>query len=213
MNQSQNNRLAMFESTNSFLAQNQSVWYSIPIVRTFKTELAGNIDSIKVYAGKQEASQVFISKSLSDQKMLIAEKMAIIDDSVEVYAEDTGNAELLVQTTNSKSDYYKLPNEEFEIKVTNVIEVVENVLPSLANYGITTVELGIVKEEFNDFQEKRGKPRSYRISSRVATQELKELFDASLSLLSKLDKILKRYKLTNPAFHNGYLAARKTINN
>ncbi|MEL6561885.1 MAG: hypothetical protein AAFQ94_27105 [Bacteroidota bacterium] len=212
MNKEQISRLEMLEATSSEMEKNRTVWDFIPIVGKYKNELDGNILSIKGQAEQQQAAQVFISKSLTDQKRSIAEKMAIIDDSVEVFAEDKGDTELMVKTTNTKSDYYKLSHEEFEVKVTNVIGVVESVLPELADYGITVTEVELVKEEFNDFQEKRGKPRAYRISSRVATQQLKDLFEESAVLLGKMDKILNRFKLTNPPFYNGYVAARKVIN-
>ena len=212
MNQSQNNRLEMQESTDLYLGKNLDKWDAIPVVHTYRNRLSELTASIKNNAGKQEASKVFISKSLVGRKKSIAEQMAIIDDSVEVFAEDKGDDELLVKTKNTTTDYFRLPHEEFEVKVTYVIGIVEAHLPELGEYGITESELEDVKTEFNDFQEKRGKPRSYRISSRIATQQLKDLFDTSASLLNKLDKILNRFKLTNPPFYNGYVAARKVIN-
>ena len=123
-------------------------------------------------------------------KRLIAEKLDILDDTAEAYADDTGNAELLSAVSNSMSDYYKLPNEAFETEVKNVIGIMEASIEAMANYGLTKAMIEDVKLQFNEFEEKSGKPATYRIASRIATQDLEGLFKEAVTVTEKLDFII-----------------------
>ena len=76
---------------------------------------------------------------------------------------------------------------------------------------MTVEQVEDVKLQFNEFQSQRGKPRAYKIASRVATQNLEDLFEEADGYLKKLDKVMKRFKRSNATFFNGYLAARVTI--
>lgn len=211
MNQRQINRLEMFKATDDYLNSQSSVWTPIPIIGTYKTKLTEIIDTIKSTAQDQDAAQVFISSSLQDMKRQIAIKMDILDDTLEAYADDTENAELLSLASNASSDYLRLPNEEFETKTKNMIDLVEEHAESMADYGMTVVQIDDVKLSFGIFQDKRGKPRSYRIASQVATRDLEELVAEGMTTVGRLDKVLKRFKRSNTTFYNGYLAARIII--
>lgn len=211
MKQSQINRLEMMQATNMYLNSNTVIWSVIPIVTTYKNELTQVIQSIRSNAKDQEASQVFIGSSVRQLKIYIAEKMDILDDVLEAYADDTANAELLVQASNSMSDYLRLPNEEFEVKTKHVIQLLETHVDGMADYGLTQNQIDDVKLTFGSFQDKRNKPRSYQIASRVATQSISDLLTEGVSVLEKLDRVMKRFKRSNATFYLGYLAARTVI--
>jgi hypothetical protein len=213
MNQDQNNKLAMFKTTNGYLDNNASVWSAIPIVNTYKTNLLHSIEGIKEAALRQDASQVFIGASQRELKLQIAQKMDILDDTLEAYAADTENAELLSQAANSATDYNRLPNEEFQIKVTNVIDLLESNVDAMADYGMSTAQIIEVKATFVLFQDKTGTPRSYQIQSRIATGDLESHFEEATKVLSKLDNVMSRFKRSAPSFYSGYIAARKIIKN
>lgn len=87
----------------------------------------------------------------------------------------------------------------------------EATLPEMEDYGATQEQIDDVKLDIDLFLEQRGKPRAYRVASRVATQNLEELFQTATPLLNKLDNVLKRFKRSNVSFYNGYIAARQVI--
>lgn len=213
MEQQQINRLEMLEDTNTFLDAHATVYSAVPIITKYKNDLVKLITGIKTAAKKQDASQVFIGKSKKELKRIISEKMDILDDMAEAYAEDLNHAELISKVSNSMSDYNKLANVDFEIKVKNVLEVIENEdLTEMANYGLTQELIDDVKLQFDEFEEKSGKPRAYRIASRVATQDLDGLFKEVTVVTQRLDKVMKRFKRSNTSFYNGYEAARIVMN-
>ncbi len=211
MNQKQINKLEMFQSTNEFLDDNTAVWSAIPVVSGYKNQLAQAIIDIRESAQSQEAAQVYIGGSLRHLKKQVADKMDILDDILEAYAEDIEDEELRVQAANSSTDYFRLPNEDFETKTKNVIALLETHTDGMADYGMTTGQIDDAKLTFSQYQDRRGKPRSYQIASKVATQSLDELFKAAGNYINRLDKVMKRFKRSNTRFYHGYQAARQVI--
>lgn len=211
MNKRQIKKLEMMRSTNAYMDSTSATWNSIPVASNYKTGLAQIIDQIRSSAEDQEAAQVFIGSSLHEIKQRIAEKLDILDDVLEAFAEDTENAELLVQSSNSKSDYLRLANEEFETKASHIIDLLESHVENMADYGLTQDQIEDVKLDFGTYQDKRGKPRSYKIASRSATQNIESLMDEGAQYLDKLDRVMKRFKRSNASFYTGYLSARTIV--
>ena len=203
----------MLGATSAYLNEKTAVYSAIPIIVNYKNDLVNLIIAIKAAAKKQDEAQVFVGQSKNELKRLISEKMDILDDTAEAYAEDTGNAELLATVGNTMSNYYQLPNETFVTKVKNVIEIMETHVEAMADYGMRQEMIDDVKLQFDLFEEVRGKPRAYRVASRIATQDLEGLFKEAITITKKLDNVMKRFKRSNASFYNGYLAARTVVDN
>ena len=203
----------MLEATNAYLDKEAIVYSAIPVIVNYKNDLVNLITGIKTAAKEQDEAQVFIGQSKNQLKRLISEKMDILDDTAEAYAEDTGNADLLAMVSNTMSNYYQLPNEAFETKVKSVIGLMEPHVKAMADYGMTQAMIDDVKLQFNLFGKVTGKPRAYQVASRIATQDLEGLFKNAVTTTKKLDNVMKRFKRSNISFYNGYLAARTVLDN
>ena len=151
MEQRQINRLEMYQTTLDYLDAHNAVWNAVPIIGKYKNALSEINTSIKTAASEQADAQVFIGKSLSALKRTIATKMDILDDMLEAYAVDTDNAELTDRASNSTTDYVRLPNEDFEIKVKQVIGLLETNLEAMADYGMSEEQLKDVKADYDQF--------------------------------------------------------------
>ncbi|MDN5204591.1 hypothetical protein QQ008_24580 [Fulvivirgaceae bacterium BMA10] len=213
MKQSQINRLEMFQVTNDYLDTHNSVWNTIPVLGKYKNQFASIIEALKEAAGQQADARVFIGKSLQSLKKTIAEKMDILDDTLEAYAEDTEDAELLSKAQNSVTDYFKLPNEDFETKTKQMIGLLEEKATDMADYGMNVEQVEDAKIDLDRFLATRGKPRVYRVASSMATKEIDALLKEGGIVLERIDRVLKRFKRANSSFYNGYLASRKVIDN
>ncbi len=213
MTRDQINRLEMCMATLNHLDANASIWSTIPAIVRYKNKLTQIIQQIKSKADDQEAAKLYISKSVRELKRDVALKMDVQDDILEAYASDTNNAELLAKTTNSYSDYFTLANENFEIKVKNVISVLEDNVENAIEYGCSKGQIEDVKHSFNEWLESRGKTREYQIASSIATQGLDELFKELTPLLKNLDNVNKRFRRSHPAYYKGYIGSRQIINN
>ncbi|MGB3467314.1 MAG: hypothetical protein WBA74_18670 [Cyclobacteriaceae bacterium] len=212
MRQTQINKLEMMKTTNTYLDKMLVAWSGIPVMDRYKAELANLILQISEKALDQLSSRIFIGETQLALKKEIGMKLSLLDNVLETFAVEIGDVELMVISVNTKTDYTRLTNEEFETKCRNMIGMLEKYTDDLGEYGFSTDELADVKTLFDRFLERRGKPRAYRVTSRIATQELKDLFAEATKLLTKMDKILSRFEVSDPSFYNGYLAARLVVN-
>ena len=74
--------------------------------------------------------------------------MDTLDDMPEAYAMDTDNAELTERANNTKSDYPRMSNEDFELKVKQFIGLLEMHLQAVDDYGMSQEQLKDVKADY-----------------------------------------------------------------
>ncbi len=208
MNPRQVKILEMMRTTNAYLDANTSVWTAIPIASTYKIALATLLDQIRTSIDNNEASQMFVSPSVLEIKHQVAERMDILDDALEAYAEDTGDTELCIKARNSKDDYLSLPHEDFEIKTCQIIDLLEKHVKKMGDYGLTQDQIDDAKLLFGTYQDERGKPRFYEIKSRSNARNLRDFLAKGAEAVEKLDTVMKRFRRSNTFFYMGYLSAR-----
>lgn len=207
MTENQTQRLRMYASTIEFLNQHTALWSATPIVSVYKQMVSLIIEGINDTVNLLDASKSYSAENIDELKTLIAEKMDVLDDMLEAYAEDIGNDQLLEEASNSKSDYFKLANNPFQEKVKKLIGLLENHAPNMKDYGLSQSMIDEVKHHFANFQEITNQPQLYRVSN--TTQDLEDLFTESVLTLTRLDKVIGRYEEEEPAFFDGYQKARE----
>jgi hypothetical protein len=214
MTQAQINRGQMIDAVITFMNKNTAKWSTIAIIGMLMSKLNELFEAITEHKEAQNSAKVFIHKNKNEQKRIVADKADILNDTLAAYADIEENAELEYKADKSSSDLYKLRNEDFKTVITETITLLEGNLNNMADYGMTEPQITDLKTSFDNFLVMNGQPRQYRISSKVATESLKELFSKSSKLLdTKLDKLMKRYKNSDPNFYKGYLAARVIVDN
>ena len=214
MTKNQKNRAEMLDAVKAYLDTNTSVWSLVPIIAYLVTLLNDLIEAITSHKKAQNSSRVFIHKNKKEQKRFVADKADILNDALYAYASIEEDAVLESKTDKSYSDLYKLRNDNFITVINETITLLDEKVADLADYGINKNQIKDLKNSFDNFLDLNGQPRQFRISSVVATATLEELFQQSNDLLTKkLDKVMKRFKNTNPTFYKGYLAARVIVDN
>lgn len=209
MTQKQINRLEMFKAVQTYMDNNTATWSTIPIVVALKNEFDTTVSALAQSAAQQEGARIFLGVDKTTQKQLVSKKADILNDALETYAILNENKELLKKAAKTYSDLYKLRNNEFDIAINETIALLVQHLANLADYGVTEGQITDLQNSMDIYLELSGKPRQYRIKEKNATQSLAELFAASGDLLNKkLDKMITRFKSTDPNFYNGYQAAR-----
>lgn len=208
------NRAEMMDAVITYMDENIGVWSPVPIIGAFLGELKEVLGEISEHKEAQQAAKVFIQNNKKEQKKYVARKADILNDSLFAYAGVVENVVLENKSDKSYTDFYKLANANFITEIKETIELLEDHLADLKDYGVSKGQINDLKESFDNFLDLNGQPRQFRISSKVATESLDELFKKSTIVLEKkLDKVLTRYKNTNPTFYKGYQAARVVVDN
>ena len=217
METTENNILAniqMLEHTNAYLDDHISIWTAIPIVSSYKNRMHELTLSIKAVSSKDDISaESYSGQDVLQLKQQIADKMDILDDTLEAYAEDIGNDELKKLAANYYSDYYALTFDNFQNKVIEMIDLLEEHVGDMADYGLVQDQINDVKLNLDEYQIALDKPITYNLNSSLTSQSIENLLSEAQQYARKLDSVMKRFKRSNFTFYNGYLSARTMSEN
>ncbi|SFE65559.1 hypothetical protein [Thermophagus xiamenensis] len=213
MNTEQTNRLNMLESVNNYLDENAGKWQGISRLVAAKTELSQKIAAINAAAEAQANAQATYGKTKMALKKAIAAKADILNDVIEAYALTEGDDELARQMSDSQWELYRLPYNDFYIKVRSIIDKASELQEVLvSDFGLTTELITDVQNDLNQLLEIDGLPRAYQIKSSVATNEIEQLLSQASDLLyNQIDKLMSIFKHSDPNFYHGYQKARMIV--
>jgi hypothetical protein len=83
---------------------------------------------------------------------------------------------------------------------------------ALADYGVTQAKLDALEQARDDFQAAKSNPRSKISENAGYTATLPQMIrDVKSILRTRLDKLMTRFRLSNPMFFAGYQSARVII--
>ena len=215
MDKRQTNKKEMFDSVNFFLDSNPAKWSSIPKLVSIKKQFSDLIGQIELIADQQSKAKMYLSKDKEQLKRTVADKADILNDSLEAMSLMENNIELSQRMSDTFTDLFRMSNLDFIAKVKEIIKAAdENTTELTTNYGVSQEQIDGLKTDADRFAEMNGLPRAYQVSSRQATTELKSLFDQGTDLLvNGLDKLMAIFRRSDPAFYNGYQAAREIVDN
>ena len=214
MNDKQSAELNMFQAVKDVLAENKSKYVSIPILNSAVTELDGNIGAIR--EASKERSDLIVPAATSE-KQLVESRM--INQALKVarvanvYAFDTGNPQLLMQTNATKSTFYHLHGNQKLTLAKSILDAVNPLLESLIAYGLHRLELDSLDISIAEYVTVIAKPRGTINERKGQTSNLTQLFAHTKSLLNdRLDKMMSLFKDADPDFYTAYFNARNIIN-
>ncbi|RED96142.1 hypothetical protein [Marinoscillum furvescens] len=212
MTRNQINRKEMQETVAAYLNEHAPIWNATPMIVTFKTELDNVNAAIDAVSASQMQAQVFLGKTKSQLKKVVAQKADMLNDVIEAYAGVEGDAKLEQRMGASATELFRVSNEDFSKTISEIITAANDRMEELVPYGCSEAMVTDLMNELDDYLELHGQPRMYRIRSSQATESLEALFDQAHELLDKrLDKVMKVFATRNATFYKGYLAARMIV--
>jgi len=192
----------------SYLDTHKEIWMAVPIVNTYRNHLAEAINSVKEELSDTSEKLDFGSGTLQQLRITIAEKMDVLDDILEAYAEDIADKKLLDEAKNSKSDYLRLTNDGFERKVNEVFHLLKSHQQALADYGMTKEHMDDVEKDFTDYQDKRANPVSATKSIDQNSTQIRLLLEEGDQAFDRLSKVMVSFRSSNQAFYRGFQAIK-----
>ena len=208
-NQTLENELDMLEQTNAYLDDHIAVWISVPVINQYKNK--AHQLTLAIEKALEHEPRVHTGQNILHLKKQISDKMDILDDTLEAYADDIGNENLREKANNHYSDYFRLTYDDFLEKVVAVIDLMEENIEDMHSHGIVQDQIDDVKLNLDEFQVSMGKEPTYNMAKKLSHLSVEEYLAEATEYAEKLDKVMKRFKRSNVTFYNGYLAARTVI--
>jgi len=192
----------------SYLDSHKEIWISVPIINTYRNHLAEAIDSLKEELSDSSEKLDFGNGTLQQLRITIAEKMDVLDDILEAYAEDIADKQLLDEAKNSKSDYLRLTNDGFERKVNEVFRLLKSHQQALVEYGMTELHINDVEKDFITYQDKRVNPVSSTKGINQNATQIQLLLEEGEQAFDRLGKVMVSFRSSNHTFYKGFQAIK-----
>lgn len=212
MTQDQENTTSMFETTMTFLDQNNSLWSAKAAFAAAVTEAKSGVAAIRATAASQESPTTGITDEKEQARTKLEDRTQEVADQVAALAAKNADMSLAskVQVTRSSLD------QEQDDDLVQIAERVRDAananLAALGPYGVTAAVVTDLTDAITTFSGMRTAPRTAAVARTAATESVSNLIRTTRSLFrNQLDKMMTPFRASNPEFYNGYFAARVIV--
>jgi len=206
------NRFAMVESTVAVLNENKGVWEKTPAFVKAVADLTAAMQSIKTESGKQQTPTKGATASKAQARDAVEDVLLEIADQLSAFAEERRNVDLAAQVEITRSALDKVTDEELEAIAKRVAWLAtENIRP-LADYLVSQEDIAELTQLQVEFSALKTAPRIAVVERSSSTASLPEkLSTASRILRCRIDKLVSKYRTTEPEFVAKYRSARVIV--
>lgn len=212
MNRDQLNRTGMFSTVAAYMGTNQTLWNGVKAIGDTVTDLNDGIADISGAAGKQETPVSGAAAQKAQVRHDYEEQILVIASQLSALAEVKGDANLAAQVELTLSALDKLADDDLEETGKRITNLATANLAALADYGIVQADVTVLTALTTQFHGIKTAPRTAVVDRSSQTTTLPDKIANVTSILrNRLDKLLTRFKKSNPEFYAGYLAARVIV--
>jgi hypothetical protein len=202
----------MVESTVAVLNENKNVWEKTPAFVKAVADLAGVVQAIQIESGKQQAPTKGATASKAQARDALEDTILEMADQLSALAEERRDVTLAAQVEITRSALDKLSDEELEAIAKRVAALATEFIAPLADYLVTQENIEELKQLLGEFSSVKTAPRVAVVGRSSSTASLPDrLADASRLLRGRLDKLVSKYRNTDPEFVARYHSARVIV--
>jgi hypothetical protein len=207
------NKLVMYHAIQSYLEQNKSIWTSVPAMATTIIDFELLLAEIKNYWKLTSENKRGITQQKATQQALVIEHAYELSSVLYAMAIKKNDAILAAKVDFTETDLLKKRDDNLVTTCRNIVEFATEHLAELSVYQVSGDELIVLKEEINRFAENLTTGRVSVSEQKAANENMKIVFVKVDALLKKqLDRIMVRYRKTEPDFYTKYQNLRRIVN-
>ncbi len=201
----------MFETTNVVLDDQKTLWEGIPAFADAVSRVETGTAVIREKAGEQVPTGDAAEKAAA--KLALEETMLHVADQLSALAAKTQDHLLGAKVEISKSAADRLADSDLLVFAKGVSgAAAENAAVLASDYLVTAAELTVLGAAITKFDSMKTSPRDAVVQRRVATLSLPEAIVFVRGIYrNELDKMMTRFKKTEPEFYKAYFAARVIV--
>ncbi len=215
MKQIYKNDLTMFATVKDFMGLHGAETSGVPAIGSAVGVLTGLIAQIDAVVTAQGAPLTGIAADKVTVRRSLEDAVFLISQNVAAYADAAGNHTLLREVDISRTGLEVLGAEALDAYAQRVATraAVPATLSALTGtYGITLGQVTAVTTARTAFAPWVSKPRTARADRAGLTATIPVLIRQGKALLrGQLDRLMGRYRLTNPTLYAAYKTARVIV--
>ncbi|MFZ4766922.1 MAG: hypothetical protein ACOYMN_18370 [Roseimicrobium sp.] len=212
MTQNQEDRTTMFSTVAVYMDKNKALWTPTKAVVDAVTALKAGIATIAAKAGKQTAPTGGAAEEKAQVREDLEDKILEVGDQLAAFAAVTADVGLAAQVDFTRSAVVKLSADDLGTTAKRVSAAAAAHLAALADYGIDQADVTELASLTTAFDGAKSAPRNAIIERAAETATLPEVINGTTDILrDRLDKLMTRYRKTQPVFYAGYQSARVVV--
>jgi hypothetical protein len=210
MTDRQNEKLNMHQTVLKYCREHADVYSGIPAFARGVAELEACVADTKLAAGQQSGVAVKgTTAQKGDAEDTLIQACLPVAGALYVYAFENKDTILMEKVTVNKNMFYKVHDNQALLLAGNIAREAAANTAALADYGITGADLEALNSAIAGYEALIVSPRTAVNERKQHTGSLAQILAAADSVLyDRLDKLVVRFKNSNPAFYNGYKNAR-----
>lgn len=212
MNRTQFNRTEMFNTVSATLQENNTLWSAVPAIVQAMTEFNAKIAAIGAKLMRQEAPITGETQQKGNVRSDFEDKILEIAHALSALGAATHDMDLAAQGDLTLSQLDKMPDDALEETGRRIAALAISKLAALPDYGIVEEDITPLTNLADDFHTMKTAPRTAVAGRKGETDTLPALIrDTTTLLRTRLDKLMTRFKKTQPVFYAAYLSARVIV--
>lgn len=212
MNTNEINKLNSHESTDKVLDKYYPVWSPVLAISETVTGFKGLVSQIRSMGAERAIVTTGLTQTKAEKREQMIDLALIWAGSGFAYATKQKDQTLKAVFNYSFSDLTGGADNTVLDRCQAIHNQLVKLLPVMADYQLTQTDLDEFLDAIREFKDAIGEKGSSKGTKVANTRQLKQLFREADDLLkNQLDKLVLRFKKTNPEFYNSYTNARKVV--
>ena len=202
----------MFETVASYLDRNKTLWTGTKAFADAVGELNAGISAIDALVDRQGNPTTGVTTGKGNVRGQTEEKILEIADQLAALAAKTNDADLAAKVEVTPSSLAKLSDDALDDLGKRVADLAASHKTALADYAVSDADVTALNALRASFAAVKNAPRAAVAGQAGATATLPDLIDAANTLLrDRLDKLVTKFRGSQPEFVAGYRSARVVV--
>lgn len=188
---------------------NPATLAQMPQMDAALSQLEHNLERINEYGKDQSENRKGIAADKEVTKEQVANTCFILAGKIRSFAVNSGNLILRDSMNFTLSTLQRMPDEDIVDAAELITQRADENIGDLADYGVTPASLAATINLVNSFNDKIAKPREGITQRKNATNDLKQIFKNTDTLLEDtMDTFVIIVKETDSVFYKTYQSNR-----
>jgi ribosome-associated translation inhibitor RaiA len=206
------NKIRMFEAVLEVLNVNRGIWQGTALFALIVSKLGNSIKAIgetRKITGTDSKGKT-LDKNLIETELI--DGVGSLNASLYMLAKNTGNNVLMEMVNYTDGELQNAREGELIEIAETVTKIAGEHLDRAVEYDYNEAEVTAVIEKTTRFKAAKPTPRASIAERKAANTRLAQLIaDAMDLLVDELDRMMTKYKNSNPDFYNAYYNARMIV--
>ena len=209
MNTTEQNKMTAYRALKGVCDSYKSTWRTLKAFSDQYAKFVEHFGNLETYSRNQGQRRTGVAQDKKQAREEMVDATIDAAASVIAWASTNKNHELTAKVNFSRSTLLTVRDVECLAHCKTVHDAAEENLEALADYGVTEADLEALQGKIDGFDAVITKPREVISKKSTITAQVREEIDLIDEILNdRLDKLVVKFRVSNPEFVRDYQNAR-----